>query len=253
MEPLVGSAWFYIRDHHQQGPVGWFELKKMFEQGVLSGETFIWTKEMQCWQTAKNLPYFSETNFKTQQVEQPPENLASQWQELQRDTYPKGRPLVRYLARFFDLSLFSLFLITLVSIFSPKFVLESSPVFIFILSIILYILVEAIILSIFGNTLGKSILNTRIRTVHGEPIDFHTALKRSIFVTAAGMGFGVPLINFICFYFSYFDLKKNGKSTWDRQVGTVVLYGQVNSARILFVSIFPFMLLIAGIVVYITN
>ena len=62
------------------------------------------------------------------------------------------------------------------------------------------------------------------------------------------MGFGVPLINFICFYFSYFDLKKNGKSTWDRQVGTVVLYGQVNSARILFVSIFPIALLIAGIV-----
>ena len=56
--------------------------------------------------------FFTKTNFKTQQVEQPPENLASQWQELQKDTYPKGRPLVRYLARFFDLSLFSLFLIT---------------------------------------------------------------------------------------------------------------------------------------------
>lgn len=246
---MKGNAWFYIRDHHQQGPVGLFELEKMIEQGVLSGETFIWTNEMKCWQMAKSLPYFHAATSMTQQAEQPPENLASHWQERQKDTYPKGRPFVRYLARLFDLSLFSLFLITFVSIFSPTFVVESSPVFIFILSLLLYILVEAIILSVFGNTLGKSILNARIRTLTGEPIDFVMALKRSIFVTAAGMGFGIPLINFICYYFSYFDLRKNGKSTWDQHIGTVVLYGQVNLARILFVSLFPLALIIAGFVI----
>lgn len=248
MERLEGNAWFYILDHHQQGPVGWFELKKMFEQGVLSGDTYIWTKEMESWQMAKCLTYFSDTHFKVKHVEEPPENLASEWQELKKDTYPQGRPFVRYVARLFDLSLFSLFLITLVSIFSPRFVIESSAIFIFILSLILYILVEAMILSIFGNTLGKSILNTRIKTLNGDPIDFLTALKRSIFVTAAGMGFGVPVINFICFYFSFNNLKKNGKSTWDQQIGTVVLYGQVNESRILFVSIFPIALFIAGFV-----
>ena len=246
---MAGNAWFYIRDHHQQGPVGLFELKKMFEQGVLSGETFIWTKEMKCWQMANSHPYFSEDFFLLDYAEQPQENLAGLWKEQQKDTFPNGRPFVRYIARLFDLSLFSLFLITLVSIFSPKFVVASSPIFIFILSLILYILVEAIILSIFGNTLGKSILNARIRTMTGEPIDFIMALKRSIFVTAAGMGFGIPLINFICSYFSYFDLRKNGKSTWDQHIGTVVLYGQVNLARILFVSLFPLALIIAGFVI----
>ncbi|MEH7076732.1 RDD family protein [Neobacillus drentensis] len=249
MEPLEENSWFYIRDHHQQGPVGLFELEKMFEQGVLSAETFIWTKDMERWQMAKSLSYFSDKFFMTEQIEQPPNNLAGQWREIKKDTYPNGRPFIRCLARLFDLSLFSLFLITFVSIFSPKFVVQSSALFIFILSLILYILVEAIILSIFGNTLGKSILNTRIRTVNGNPLDFLTALKRSIFVTAAGMGFGVPLINFICSYFSYVDLKKNGKSTWDQQIGTVVLYGQVNTSRIFFVSIFPVLLLIAGIVI----
>ena len=249
MKPFEGNVWFYIRDHHQHGPVGLFELEKLFEQGVLSGETFIWTKEMEGWQMANCLSYFSDKFFITDQVEQSSDNLAGQWQEIKKDTYPKGRPFIRYLARLFDLSLFSLFLIIFVSIFSPKFVVHSSPIFIFILSLFLYILVEAVILSIFGNTLGKSILNARIRTMNGEPINFFTALKRSIFVTAAGMGFGVPLINFICFYFSYFDLKRNGKSTWDQQIGTVVLYGQVNTSRIFFVSIFPIALLIAGIVI----
>jgi hypothetical protein len=247
LKPMVGNAWFYIRDHHQQGPVGLFELKKMFEQGVLSGETFIWAKEMKCWQMAKSHPYFSEDFFLLDYADQPQENLVGRWKEQQKDTFPNGRPFVRYIARLFDLSLFSLFLITLVSIFSPKFVVTSSPILIFILSLILYILVEAIILSIFGNTLGKSILNARIKTVTGEPINFIMALKRSILVTAVGMGFGIPLVNFICSYFSYFDLRKNGKSTWDRQIGTVVLYGQVHVSRILFVSIFPIALSIAGI------
>jgi len=181
--------------------------------------------------------------------EQIQKNVEIDWEEVKKDTYPNGRPAIRYLARLFDLSLFSLCLITFVSIFSPTFILDSSSVFIFMMCLILYILVEAIILSIFGNTLGKSLLNTRVRTVNGEHIDFLTALKRSIFVNAAGMGFGIPFINFICYCFSYFDLKKNGKSTWDEQIGTVVLYGQVSMPRVLFVCLIPISLLVAGILV----
>jgi hypothetical protein len=249
MKPPEENAWFYIREHQQQGPVGLFELKKLIEQGILTGDTFIWTKDMNCWKMAQSLEQFFDPILKTQQGEPLPKNLAGEWKEQKKDTYPKGRPFVRYLARFFDLSLFSLILITFVSIFSPKFIVEASGVTIFMLSLILWIMVEAIILSVFGNTLGKSLLNARLRTVNGEPIDFLTALKRSIFVNAAGMGFGVPIINFICFYFSYFDLKKNGKSTWDQQIGTVVLYGQVSLTRLLFVSLFPISLLIAGLVI----
>ncbi|MDR6125044.1 putative RDD family membrane protein YckC [Bacillus sp. SLBN-46] len=249
MEPSEGNAWFYIRDHQQQGPVGIFELKKLLEQGILTAETFIWTKELEGWQRVKSLNLLPDTILKSGEKDESPINLASEWEEIKKETYPNGRPVVRYLARFFDLSLFSLFLITLVSVFSPRFIVESSGIAIFMFSLVLYILVEASILSIFGNTLGKTILNARLRMVNGEHIDFFTALKRSIFVTAAGMGFGIPLINFICFYFSYSDLKKNGRSTWDNQIGTVVLYGKVSFARIVFVSLFPISLLVAGLII----
>lgn len=248
MEPSEGNAWFYIRDHQQQGPVGIFELKKLVEQGILTAESFIWTQEMEGWQTMNSLSLFPDSELVSKEAKSSV-NVAGDWEEIKKDTYPQGRPIVRYLARFFDLSLFSLFLITFVSVFSPRFILESSGIAIFILSLVLYVLVEASILTIFGNTLGKSILNARLRMVNGERIDFLTALKRSIFVTAAGMGFGVPLINFICFYFSFFDLKRNGRSTWDQQIGTVVLYGKVSIARILFVSLFPLSLLVAGLII----
>jgi uncharacterized RDD family membrane protein YckC len=246
MEIPEGNVWFYIRDHQQQGPVGLFELRKLFEQGILTEDSFVWHKDLDSWYMAKALGFYPESVSQTESEEI---NYAEGWVEVGKDTYPYGRPMVRYLARFFDLSLFSLFVITFVSIFHPKFILDSSAFFIFMMSVILYILAEAIIISVFGNTLGKTLLNARLKTVTGEPIDFFTALKRSIFVNAAGMGFGVPFINILCFLFSYRDLKKHGLTTWDKQIGTVVLYGRVSTARLLFVSLFPISLLIAGIII----
>jgi uncharacterized RDD family membrane protein YckC len=248
VEPNESTIWFYIRDHQQQGPIGLFELNKLFEHRVLTGETYIWMKDMDYWQMAKTLDLFPDSI--TTPNEEVPRNSTSEWEERKKEIYPTGRPIIRYLARLFDLSLFSLILITLVSIFKPQFIMESSAIFIFMLSLILYILVESAILTIFGNTLGKSLLNTHLKTVDGERIHFLTALKRSIFVSAAGMGFGIPIINFICFCFSYFNLKKNGNTTWDKQIGTVVLYGEVGLGRILFVSLFPVSLLIAGFIIH---
>jgi uncharacterized RDD family membrane protein YckC len=250
MESPNENAWFYIRDHQQQGPVGFFELKKLFEQGVLSGDTFLWTKELGFWQTAKTLNLFPESILKEAPENPPLENLAESWTEVSKETYPQGRPVVRYLARFFDLSLCSVLLITITSMFFPRFIIDFSGLTIFILSILAWILVEPFMLTVFGTTLGKALVNTKLRTVDGEPIKLSTAFQRSIFVNAAGMGFGLPLINFICFCFSYFDLRKNGLSTWDRQIGTVVLYGKVSTFRLLFASLFPIGLLIAGFIIY---
>lgn len=243
MDILDRNVWFYIRDHQQQGPIGLFELKKLFEQGVLTGDSFLLSSDMDSWSMAKTLNVFQSAD------EQDSINYALVWEEIKKDTYPTGRPFVRFLARFFDLALFTFFLIAFVTIFSPKFIVESSAITVFMICLILYILVEAAILSVFGNTLGKSLLNTRMKMVTGETINFVTALKRSIFVTAAGMGLGMPIINIICFGFSFIDLKKHGYATWDKQIGTIVLYGRVSTARMLVVSIIPIGLLIAGLVI----
>lgn len=249
MKPREETVWFYYRDHRQQGPVGLFELEKLFEQRILSGETYIWNKNLDCWQMAKTLNLFPDIIPKAESAADIPINCAAEWEEVKKDIYPNGWPIIRYLARFFDLSLFSFVLIIFVSIFLPKFIFDYSSFSIFIFCLIIYIFVESAILTIFGNTLGKSLLNLHLKTVDGDQINFLTAFQRSIFVSAAGMGFGVPIINFICFLFSYRDLKKHGFSTWDKQIGTVVLYGRVSIGRILMVSLFPFALLITGFII----
>ena len=96
MELPKENVWFYIRDHQQQGPVGFFELGKLFEQGILPAETYIWNKDMDDWQMANSLYLLPESSFKYKLADSKV-NLAATWQELKKDTYPNGRPFVRFL------------------------------------------------------------------------------------------------------------------------------------------------------------
>ncbi|WP_042460365.1 RDD family protein [Neobacillus dielmonensis] len=241
MEVFGEQVWFYMKDHEQQGPVGTFELEKLLEQGVLTGNSMVWTKDMDSWQMARLVKPFEGLKF----------SGITDGQDLQKSLKAElnGRPFVRFLARLFDLSVFSLIFIALTAIISPKLIFESSHLFMIMAILILYIIAEAFILSIFGNTLGKTLLHTKVKTVDGRPINFFTALKRSLYVNTAGLGLGVPILNVICSLFSYFDLKKHGASQWDKQFGTVVLYGHVNFSRILLVSLLPVALLIVGFVI----
>lgn len=245
MEEKEENVWFFIKDHQQQGPVCLFELQKLIEQRILTENTYVWNSSMSCWQTAKTLDQFSDCIMVSKRFQLLSNKFKSK-QEYEVATYPQGRPCVRYLARFFDLSLFSMFLISFISIFFPGFIADTSNLLIFILCLILWMIVEPLIITIFGNTFGKALLNTRIITISGERLDFLTALKRSIFVSAAGMGFGIPILNFICFIFSYRDLKGHGISTWDQKIGTIMLYGKVSTSRILLASCLPVGMLAAG-------
>lgn len=240
------KVWFYIKDRQQLGPAGVFELKKLFEQGVLNENTYLWTKSAKCWQMAKTLEPFK--NFKARYPLQNSSHDNSHLQSnLEEVTFPQGRPLVRFIARMFDLSVFTLFFITLVSIFSPELILKTSKLELFSINVILWLFFEPAVMTIFGNTLGKSLLNTKIKNVNGDYIHFMTAFKRSVYVIAAGMGFGVPVLNFICYLFSYKDLREHGISIWDLKSDTVVLYGSVNTSRVLLMACFPLVLLIAGV------
>lgn len=242
------KVWFYIKDRQQLGPVGVFELKKLFEQGVLNENTYLWTKSAKCWQMAQTLEPFK--NFKAKYpLQNSSQDISQLKANLEEVTFPEGRPLVRFIARMFDLSVFTLFFITFVSIFSPALIINTSKLELFTINVILWLFFEPAVVTIFGNTLGKSLLNTKVKNVNGEYINFMTAFKRSVFVIAAGMGFGVPVINFICYLFSYKDLKEHGISIWDLKSDTVVLYGNVNTARMCLMACFPLVLFLAGVMI----
>lgn len=124
MESNKENVWFFIKDSQHQGPVCLFELRKLIEQRVLSGDTFVWNKSMDCWQKAKSLDIFSESIFESSRIHLLPDKFKTK-EEYEEATYPTGRPYVRCLARFFDLSLFSITFILSVTILFPAFIEET--------------------------------------------------------------------------------------------------------------------------------
>lgn len=194
---------------------------------------------------AKNLDIFADSIVEPTRIHLLPDKFKTK-EEYEEATYPNGRPYVRYLARFFDLSLFSITFIISVSILFPAFIAETSNLYIYNVSLILWIIVEPVIISIFGNTFGRDFLSIKIKSVNGEKLNFITVFKRSFFVNVLGMGFGIPILNFICFFFSYRDLKGHGTSTWDYKIGTVILYGKVSMSRLFIAGSFPVGMFAAG-------
>jgi hypothetical protein len=236
MEPNETRVWFYIKDRQQYGPVGFFELTKLLEQGILNGETYLWTIGSERWEMAKNIDRFKDCSVKKPpQVSSPSEIMAQ----------PRNRPFLRFLAKLFDLALFTVLLSTFISIFSLNLILKTPKLTLFMIYLLLWTLLEPIMLSIFGNTIGKALLNIKVKCANGQLLDFITAFKRNLFMFSFGKEIGYP---FIMLIFSFTELRKKARLFWDKKAGTIVLYGNVSLPRMLLGFCFPIVVFITGVI-----
>jgi hypothetical protein len=122
------------------------------------------------------------------------------------------RPWVRYFARTIDYSCFAGIVYFLFLAVSPKS-LEILNLFKYIsVTAIVWIFIEAILLSTVGTTPGKWLLNVAVREYDGTKLKFSRSLLRSIFVWACGTGFGVAFLNIILSIISYEYLVRNEKT-----------------------------------------
>jgi hypothetical protein len=67
MESNDQNVWFFIKDSQQQGPVCLFELQKLIEQRILTGETFVWNKSMSSCKWQKVLNFFRVVSLNQQE------------------------------------------------------------------------------------------------------------------------------------------------------------------------------------------
>ncbi|NHM31602.1 DUF4339 domain-containing protein [Neobacillus terrae] len=117
MEPGNQNTWFYVRNRQQEGPISLFELTKMFEQGVLYENTLIWNNDLDDWNLAGSLDQFSSffknTLSSVDRQELLPLDCLVEWQSL-----------IRYIARMFDLAIFSSLVGILLTFFHLIFYLK---------------------------------------------------------------------------------------------------------------------------------
>lgn len=119
-----------------------------------------------------------------------------------------------------------------------------SPAVLYV-AFLLYIPAEAFLISRNGATPGKKMLGLRVTDANGGNIPFKTSLKRSFLVFAAGMGFFLPVISFVCPLYAFFRLSVKRMTWWDKKCGTNETVSKVPLHSLLFLAVF-YLLLLGG-------
>lgn len=83
---------------------------------------------------------------------------------------------------------------------------------------------EAAFLALQGATPGKMLLGINVLTASGGRLTYLEALRRSWWVMAVGIGFGLGLIGAICAWRSKMHLEEEGSAYWDGPEGYVVTH-----------------------------
>jgi len=158
----------------------------------------------------------------------------------------KVRPWVRYWARYFDYILFAFIVGFILGIIAPQ-ILELNQLLFNILLLFIWTFIEANLISNWGTTPGKWLLNTTVRDSSGKKPSFSSALKRSVSVWWRGMGMGVPIVAIITMLVAHGKLTKKGITTWDRDGAFVVSHKKISPIRVIIIIMFyiGFLFLIA--------
>ena len=169
---------------------------------------------------------------------------------------PETRPWVRFFARLIDISLYYVFFLLILPSLSVAYAfmkltltLHNIPQVLLLsfliwttTSLVMNILLESILLSSLGTTLGKWLLKITVRDQENKKLTFRTALKRTFLVYYKGLALYIPFINIFTLITAYKVLKEIGSTSWDRDCKTTVSHQKIGFFRtfiaiVLFISL----------------
>ena len=96
---------------------------------------------------------------------------------------------------------------------------------------IIWMPIEAVLLSTAGNTFGKLLFGISVRTTSGQILSFSQALERSWGVLLKGMALGIPFVLLVTQYFAYKRLTETGTTLWDTGTNCIVTHKTWSTAR----------------------
>ena len=162
----------------------------------------------------------------------------------------QARPWVRYWARTLDICLFSFPIGLFLGIFAPRFTMQIGNDYLFgIVSIFIYVFIEALLLSTFGITPGKWLFRIHLAHASGSQISYSQALARSLKVWWRGLGICFPIVCLVTQIIANERLKRFGITSWDREGGFVLSHEKIGIGRILvaIAIFFIFLLIVAAL------
>lgn len=145
------------------------------------------------------------------------------------------RPWLRLFARLFDYCFF--YLVVIISLSCTPFFIEDffeiGVIALLFLMPCLWIPFEAVLIKTFGTTPGKKLFGIKIKNENDANLSLKKSFKRSLMVWMRGVGFGIPILNTICFFIFRRDLKKMGNASWDQKLNIRVYTSKRKRTRAL--------------------
>ena len=149
-------------------------------------------------------------------------------------------PWRRYFARMFDISLFSVIAMALLSFIGYVLAPERTDEMLVLVAegwtgkllggvagVLLALPGIAILQSLVG-TPGKWLFGIKVRSAAGQRLGMANSFHREILVASKGMAFGIPIASAILMIVSYTRLTDHRETSWDKQLGTRVTYAPMS-------------------------
>ena len=242
---------YVLLNGNTQGPLSQDQVLDMMQQGQLLGETPAWKEGLADWKRLDQLIDLTSVVSKATPPPPPftPTQNAIQGHKTFALTQPVNgaRPGIRFLARFFDLVLFSncIFLIVALAVPSllPPNANTRAALFAF-----LWCFVEAALLSTWGVTPGKALLKVYVRNADGSQLSYADGVSRALDVWIRGLAMVLPVISLIALVVGYNRLAAKGTTSWDEKGNYRVTHGTVGPARIVVAIVLIVSALVVGLV-----
>lgn len=162
-----------------------------------------------------------------------------------------AKPWARFWARLFDLNVLA-YILGFISgmlwpaIYAPDSLLMQMPSFVFgILMLPFTMAADALIVALFGTTLGKAIAGIRIEPEQGKRISVGAALRRNAELYVKGLALGIPLICLYTYTQGYNVVSDRKRPSWDERNAVRVVSRGSNTFRVALLGVVT-VLIIAG-------
>jgi len=141
-----------------------------------------------------------------------------------------ARPWARYWARALDLTI-EVFVVSfpfwfLLGFFAPHLLdplISGGKVTDLVLQVLLLppaLILDALIVRLFGTTVGKAIAGVQLRSVENQRVGLRVLLRRNLGVYVSGLGLGLPLIVLITLIRSFWIVRDGGIMKYDIKTET---------------------------------
>lgn len=247
---MPGTQWWYAESSSSQEPIDESDLLALLRAGSLSLGTPVWRPGLPSWLPAREVsalvgslpPTPPVSAYETAATPPPPPLPAVGVPMSSSSDQDAHKPWHRWFARvWLDYIFAGLLLGIILGIVAPDSSILSNDYALAWIAALLWIPLEAALLTAFGTTPGKYLVGLRVLTTGGSRLTYPQAIGRSFSVWAIGCALLIPLVLLFTFGSQYNRLKRGQQASWDERGGYAVIHSPLSTGRKVLVTSIVFL------------